>query len=148
MVMGGPKLISLIACTEEAAFPSPAREWLSRCDPTLSPDQAYSQYHEISIEDRWAPFRFGSAWSASHRDHPAIKRAICLMPLPKLERMVLIRFQGLHPPWVSTAEWEFLMWFSLARERDRSWAATWQHTDPRHRATTVLEPCWPQNLSS
>ena len=98
----------------------------------IPPDEAYSQYHEISIEDRWAPFRFGSAWSASHRDHPAIKRAICLMPLPKLERMVLIRFQGLHPPWVSTAEWEFLMWFSLARERDRSWAATWQHTDPRH----------------
>ena len=102
---------------EEAAFPSPAREWLSRCDPTLNPDQAYSQYHEISTEDRWAPFRFGGAWSASHRDHPAIK---------------LIRFQGLHPPWVSKAEWEFLMWFSLARERDRSWAATWQHTDPRH----------------
>ena len=103
-----------------------------RCDPTLSPDQAYSQYHEISIEDRWAPFSFGNAWSASHRDHPTIKRARWQMPLPKLERMVLIRFQGLHPPWVSTAEWEFLMWFSLARERDRSWAATWQHTDPRH----------------
>ena len=24
------------------------------------------------------------------------------------------------------------MWFSLARERDRTWAATYQHTDPRH----------------
>ena len=76
--------------TEEAAYPSPAREWLARCDPTLSPDQAYCQYHEISIEDRWAPFSFGNAWSASHRDHPTIKRAICQMPLPKLEGMVLI----------------------------------------------------------
>ena len=40
---------------EEAAHPSPAREWLARCDPNLSPDQAYCQYHEISREDRWAP---------------------------------------------------------------------------------------------
>ena len=24
------------------------------------------------------------------------------------------------------------MWFLLALERDRSWAAAWQHTDPRH----------------
>ena len=24
------------------------------------------------------------------------------------------------------------MWFSLARERDRTWAAAYQHTDPRH----------------
>ena len=116
---------------EEAAHPSPARDWLARCDPNLSPDQAYCQYQEISREDRWAPFSFGNAWSTSHRDHPAIKRAICQMPIPKLERMVLIRFQGLHPPWVSTAEWEFLMWFAPAVERDRSWSAAWQHTDAK-----------------
>ena len=131
---------------EEAAHPSPAGDWLARCNPDLSPDQAYCQYQEISREDRWAPFSFGNAWSTSHRDHPAIKRAICQMPIPKLERMVLIRFQGLHPPWVSTAEWEFLMWFALAVERDRSWSAAWQHTDPRHpgyngaRAKVTPEP--------
>ena len=106
--------------------------WLARFDSNLSSDQAYCQYQEISREDRWTPFSFGNAWSASHPDHPAIKRVICQMPIPKLERMVLIRFQGLHPPWVSTAEWEFLMWFALALERDRSWSAAWQHTDPRH----------------
>ena len=54
------------------------------------------------------------------------------MHIPKLEKLVLIRFQGLHPPWVSTSEWEFLMWFALAVERDRSWSAALQQTDPRH----------------
>ena len=116
----------------EAAHPSPARDWLTRCNPNLSPDQPYFQYQEISREDRWALFSFGNAWSASHRDHPAIKRAICQMHIPKLEKLVLIRFQGLHPPWVSTSEWEFLMWFALAVERDRSWSAALQQTDPRH----------------
>ena len=116
----------------EAAHPSPARDWLTRCNPNLSPDQPYFQYQEISREDRWALFSFGNAWSASHRDHPAIKRAICQMHIPKLEKLVLIRFQALHPPWVSTSEWEFLMWFALAVERDRSWSAALQQTDPRH----------------
>ena len=131
---------------EEAAHPSPARDWLTRCNPNLSPDQAYFQYQEIGREDRWALFSFGNAWSTSHRDHPAIKRAICQMPIPKLERMVLIRFQGLHPPWVSTSEWEFLMWFALAVERDRSWPAALHQTDPRHpgyngaRAKVTPEP--------
>ena len=37
----------------EAAHPSPARDWLARCNPNLSPDQAYFQYQEISEEDRW-----------------------------------------------------------------------------------------------
>ena len=32
----------------EAAHPSPARDWLARCNPNLSPDQAYFQYQEIS----------------------------------------------------------------------------------------------------
>ena len=116
----------------EAAHPSPARDWLTRCNPNLSPDQAYFQYQEISREDRWALFSFANAWSASHRDHPAIKRAICQMHIPKLEKLVLIRFQGLHPPWVGNAEWEFLMWFALAVERNRSWSAALQQTDPRH----------------
>ena len=80
----------------EAAHPSPARDWLARCNPNLSPDQAYF-------------FKFANAWSASHRDHPAIKRAICQMQTPKLEKLVFIRFQGLHPPWVKVADWEFLM---------------------------------------
>ena len=30
----------------EAAHPSPARDWLARCNPHLSPDQAYFQYQE------------------------------------------------------------------------------------------------------
>ena len=57
----------------EAAHLLPARDWLARCNPNLSPDQAYFQYQEISEEDRWALFKFANAWSASHRDHSAIK---------------------------------------------------------------------------
>ena len=121
----------------EAAHPSPARDWLARCNPNLSPDQAYFQYQEISEEDRWALFRFANAWSASHRDHPAIKRAICQMQTPKLEKLVLIRFQGSHPPWVKNADWEFLMWYALAVERNRSWSAALMQTDPRHPGSTT-----------
>ena len=48
------------------------------------------------------------------------------------ETLVLIRFQGLHPPWVKDADWEFLMWYALAMERNRSWSAALTQTDPRH----------------
>ena len=117
---------------EEAALPSPARDWLARCNPHLSPDEAYFQYQEISKEDRWALFAFSNAWSADHRDSPAIKKAICQVQIPKLEKLVLIRFQGLHSPWVKDADWEFFMWFALAVERNRSWSAALTQTDPRH----------------
>ena len=36
---------------EEAAHPSPARDWLTGCNPQLSPDRAYYQYQEICEEE-------------------------------------------------------------------------------------------------
>ena len=46
---------------EEAAHPSPARDWLTGCNPQLSPDRAYFQYQEISKEERWTLFSFSNA---------------------------------------------------------------------------------------
>ena len=54
------------------------------------------------------------------------------MQIPKLEKLVLVRLQGLRPPWVRDVDWEFFMWFALAVERKRSWSAVLAQTDLRH----------------
>ena len=117
---------------EEAANPSSARDWLTRCNPQHSPDRAYLHYQELGDAECRNLFSFSRAWSAENFDRPTIKRALRQMPPAKLEKLVLVRLQGLHPPWVQDDDWEFFMRFVLEVERQKSWSVVLPHADPRH----------------
>ena len=54
------------------------------------------------------------------------------MPPARLEKLVLVRLQGLHPPWVQDDDWKFFMRFVLEVERQKSWSVVLPHADPRH----------------
>ncbi len=76
--------------------------------------------------------RFIGRGGAENFDRATIKRALSQMPPARLEKLVFVRLQGLHPPWVQDDDWEFFMRFVLEVERQRSWSVVLAHTDPRH----------------
>ena len=71
---------------EEADNPSPARGWLTKCNPQHSPERAYIQYQELGDAEIRELFSFTRAWSREHCDSAAIKKALCQMPPARLEK--------------------------------------------------------------
>ena len=75
---------------------------------------------------------FSGAWTGERCNADTVKRALCQMPPVKLERKVLARLQGLHPPWIRDDDWEYFIIFVLEVEGRKAGSVVLPNADPRH----------------
>ena len=94
---------------DEEDNPSPARGWLSACNPNYSPEQAYKAYLELKEEGCSELFTLSRAWSVDGYDSGDTTKALLQLSPARLEQMVHTRFQGRQPPWIVDDDWEFHM---------------------------------------
>ena len=107
---------------DEEDNPSPARGWLSACNPNYSPERAY--YLELKEESCSDLFTLSWAWNVDGYDSGATTKA-------RLEQMVHTRFQGRQPPWIVDDDWEYHTRMLLDAESQKQRSILMPGTDTR-----------------